>query len=175
MKVEGVGDWLNVETDRAGRIPVNPDLTVPGLPEVSVIGDAAKLSWKDGLDVPGIAPAAKQEGKYVGRRIKGLIAEKPVLKPFKYKHIGSLATIGRNSAVIDFGFAKISGFVAWWLWGIIHIYFLIGVKRPFFVATSWFLNYVFHTKGARLITGMEQLRMRSFANRSGRSTDKKSV
>lgn len=160
VKVEGVGDWLEVETDRAGRVAVESDLTVPNMPDVSVIGDAAKVVWKDGVDVPGIAPAAKQEGKYVGRRIKALLEGASTPKPFKYRHIGSLATIGRNSAVIDFGFAKLSGFLAWWLWGIIHIYFLIGVKRPFFVATSWFMNYVFHTKGARLITGMSQLRMR---------------
>ncbi|WP_119309722.1 NAD(P)/FAD-dependent oxidoreductase [Cohaesibacter haloalkalitolerans] len=158
VKIEGVGEWLGAETDRAGRVPVGDDLTVAGHPDISVIGDAAQVKWTDGKFVPGIAPAAKQEGKYVGKRIAALVAGKAFAEPFRYKHLGNLATIGRNSAVIDFGKFKLSGGLAWWMWGIVHIYFLIGVKRPLFVAINWFFSYVFHTKGARLITGLEQLR-----------------
>ncbi|WP_319496149.1 NAD(P)/FAD-dependent oxidoreductase [uncultured Cohaesibacter sp.] len=158
VQIEGVGSWLGVETDRAGRVPVGDDLSVAGHPDISVIGDAAQVKWGDGKFVPGIAPAAKQEGKYVAKRIAALVAGKPFTEPFRYKHLGNLATIGRNSAVIDFGKFKLSGGLAWWMWGFVHIYFLIGVKRPLFVAINWFFSYVFHTKGARLITGLEQLR-----------------
>jgi NADH dehydrogenase len=156
VQIEGVGEWLSAETDRAGRVLVGDDLTVAGHPDISVIGDAAQVKWTDGKFVPGIAPAAKQEGKYVGKRIAALVAGKAFAEPFRYKHLGNLATIGRNSAVIDFGKFKLSGGLAWWMWGIVHIYFLIGVKRPLFVAINWFFSYVFHTKGARLITGLEQ-------------------
>ena len=158
VQIEGVGDWLGVETDRAGRVPVGDDLTVAGHPDISVIGDAAQVKWSDGKFVPGIAPAAKQEGKYVARRIAALVSGKEFSEAFHYKHLGNLATIGRNSAVIDFGKFKLSGGLAWWMWGIVHIYFLIGVKQPLFVAINWFFSYVFHSKGARLITGLEQLR-----------------
>lgn len=158
VKVDSLRDWLGKETDRVGRVAVEPDLTVPGLPNVTVIGDAAKVPWKDGLDVPGIAPAAKQEGKYTGRRLAALMEGRAAPAPFRYRHLGNLATIGRNSAIISMGGLKLSGFVAWCLWGAVHIYFLIGVKRPLFVAMSWVSSYLFRSKGARLITGMEGLR-----------------
>ncbi len=154
VKVEQVGAWLDVETDRVGRVSVGPDLSLPGRPEIFVIGDAAKVPWRDGRDVPGIAPAAKQQGKYVGRRIAAQVLGKAVPPPFRYRHYGNLATIGRNAAIIDFGRFKLSGWLAWWIWGIAHIYFLIGVRRPLFVAISWFGSYLFHSKGARLITGL---------------------
>ena len=158
VKVDHLETWLGVDTDRVGRVAVEPDLTVPGMPNVSVIGDAAKVPWKDGFDVPGIAPAAKQEGKYTGRRLAALVARKAAPSPFRYRHLGNLATIGRNSAIIPMGWFKLSGFIAWCIWGAVHIYFLIGVKRPLFVAMSWVSNYLFRSKGARLITGMEGLR-----------------
>ena len=158
VKVDHLETWLGVDTDRVGRVAVEPDLTVPGMPNVSVIGDAAKVPWKDGFDVPGIAPAAKQEGKYTGRRFAALVAGKSAPSPFRYRHLGNLATIGRNSAIISMGWFKLSGFIAWCIWGAVHIYFLIGVKRPLFVAMSWVSNYLFRSKGARLITGMEGLR-----------------
>lgn len=160
VKVENLSKWLGVETDRIGRVAVNPDLSVPDMPDISVIGDAAKLAWKDGLDIPGIAPAAKQQGKYVGKRIAAQLSGSAEPKAFKYKHLGSLATIGRNSAIISLGRFKLSGFLAWVFWGVIHIYFLIGMKRPVFVAMSWFSNYIFRSKGARLITGLEGMRRR---------------
>ncbi|MEX0309258.1 MAG: NAD(P)/FAD-dependent oxidoreductase [Tateyamaria sp.] len=157
VAVKNVGRWLDATTDRSGRVAVEPDLTLPGHPEISVIGDAAKVPWKDGYDVPGIAPGAKQGGKYVGKRIAALITGKPFDTPFRYRHAGNLATIGRHAAVIDFGRIRLSGFVAWWLWGIAHIYFLIGVRNPVFVALNWFWSYLTFSKGARLITGLRPL------------------
>ncbi|WP_299649593.1 NAD(P)/FAD-dependent oxidoreductase [uncultured Tateyamaria sp.] len=157
VAVKNVGRWLDATTDRTGRVPVNPDLSLPDAPNVYVIGDAAQVPWKDGLDVPGIAPAAKQGGKYVGKRIKALTAGKAHKKPFRYSHAGNLATIGRHAAVIDFGSIRMSGFVAWWLWGVAHIYFLIGVRNPVFVAMNWFWSYLTFSKGARLITGLRPL------------------
>ncbi|MEO0403172.1 MAG: NAD(P)/FAD-dependent oxidoreductase [Pseudomonadota bacterium] len=157
VAVKNVGRWLDAETDRTGRVVVNPDLSVPGHPEVFVIGDAAQIPWQDGLDVPGIAPAAKQGGKYVGQLIANALKGKSAPAPFKYKHAGNLATIGRHAAVIDFGKFRMSGFVAWWIWGIAHIYFLIGVRQPLIVAFSWFWSYLTFSKGARLITGLRPL------------------
>lgn len=157
VAVKNVGRWLDATTDRTGRVQVNPDLSLPDAPNIYVIGDAAQVPWKDGLDVPGIAPAAKQGGKYVGKRIAALTAGRNPTKPFRYRHAGNLATIGRHAAVIDFGRIRLSGFVAWWLWGIAHIYFLIGVRNPVFVALNWFWSYLTFSKGARLITGLRPL------------------
>ncbi|WP_299152286.1 NAD(P)/FAD-dependent oxidoreductase [uncultured Tateyamaria sp.] len=157
VAVKNVGRWLNADTDRTGRVPVGPDLSMPDHPDVFVIGDAAQVPWKDGLDVPGIAPAAKQGGKYVGKLISQRVQGKSDLAPFRYAHAGNLATIGRHAAVIDLGKLHISGFVAWWIWGIAHIYFLIGVRQPLIVAFSWFWSYLTFSKGARLITGLRPL------------------
>ncbi|MEL7299543.1 MAG: NAD(P)/FAD-dependent oxidoreductase [Pseudomonadota bacterium] len=158
VKVRKLGAWLGTETDRSGRIAVEEDLSLPGHPEVFVIGDAAKVAWTKDLDVPGIAPAAKQEGAYVGKRLARMAEGKKVSKRgFKYSHRGNLATIGRNAAVIDWGWLRLSGAPAWWIWGFAHVYFLIGVRRPVFVLLSWFWSYVTFSKGARLITGLRPL------------------
>ncbi|MEO0484320.1 MAG: NAD(P)/FAD-dependent oxidoreductase [Pseudomonadota bacterium] len=157
VAVRDIGRWLKVETDRVGRVPVEPDLSVPGHPEIYVVGDAASVPWKDGT-VPGIAPAAKQAGKYVGKRLARASAGKsPSKRPFKYRHAGNLATIGRHRAVIDFGRIRLSGAFAWWLWGLAHVYFLIGVRRPLIVMLNWFWSYLSYQKGARLITGLRPL------------------
>ncbi len=153
VAVRHLDRWLGVETDRGGRVAVAPDLSVPGHEDVFVIGDAARVGWKDGQDVPGIAPAAKQEGAFVARLIADRVAGKTTPRVFSYRHAGNLATIGRHAAVIDFGRIKLSGFIAWWLWGIAHIYFLIGVRQPVVVALSWFWSYLTYSKGARLIIG----------------------
>ncbi|MEM1344291.1 MAG: NAD(P)/FAD-dependent oxidoreductase [Pseudomonadota bacterium] len=152
VQVEHVGHWLGVETDRAGRVPVEPDLSLAGHPEVFVVGDAAKIAWRDGRDVPGIAPAAKQAGRHVAAAIAAERAGQ-ARQPFRYRHFGNLATIGRHAAVIDFGRFQLSGALAWWLWGLAHIYFLIGVRAPIFVGLSWLWSYLTYAKGARLITG----------------------
>ena len=158
VAVRKVGRWLEAETDRSGRVVVAPDLSLPGHPEVFIIGDAAKIPWKEGADVPGIAPAAKQAGKYVGKLLSAAARGKTKpARPFAYRHAGNLATIGRNAAVIDFGWLRLSGPLAWWMWGLAHVYFIIGVRRPIFVLLSWFWSYVTFAKGARLITGLRPL------------------
>ncbi len=152
VEVKNARRWLNCETDRSGRIPVEADLSVTGHPDVFVIGDAAKVPWKNDQDVPGIAPAAKQMGKYVGTLISKKLSGKRAPSPFRYRHLGNLATIGRHSAVIDLGRVHLSGFIAWWIWGVAHIYFLIGVRSPLLVAANWLWSYLTYSKGARLIT-----------------------
>ena len=143
--------WLGIEGDRAGRVKVAPDLSVPGLEDVYVIGDVASVTQADGKPVPGVAPAAKQAGKHVARVIKQKLAGRPV-EPFRYKHAGDLATIGKSSAVIDFGFTKVKGWPAWWLWGIAHIYFLVETRTRIFITLSWLWIYLTGQRSARLIT-----------------------
>ena len=152
VKVDHMKDWTGAIIDRGGRVEVTPDLAIPGEPDAFVIGDAAHVAWHDGLTVPGIAPAAKQMGKYVGRRILDRIKGKDT-QPFVYKHAGNLATIGRHRAVIDFNGFKLKGVLAWWVWGFAHIYFLIGIRAPALVLVQWAWSYLFRKKGARLITG----------------------
>lgn len=145
--------WLDAEKDRVGRVMVGPDLTIAGYPDIFVIGDTAAITNDDGKPVPGIAPAAKQSGQYVAKVIKAKILGRPSPKPFHYSHMGSMATIGRKHAVADFGFMKMSGFMAWLLWGIAHIYFLIDFKSRIIVALDWLWAYMTFQRGARLITG----------------------
>ena len=144
--------WLDAPADRAGRLKAEPDLTVPGHPEIFAIGDAAAVLRPDGQPVPGIAPAAKQEGVYVAKVIRARLGGAPAPPPFHYKHAGDLATIGKRRAVIDFGWIKLKGALAWWLWGFAHIYFLIGVRNRLSVAINWLWIYVRDQRGARLIT-----------------------
>jgi len=147
--------WLSVPADRAGRVQVMPDLSAPGQDQVFIVGDTAALMQKNGKPVPGVAPAAKQQGQYVARLIGNVLRGKPRPAPFQYRDFGNLATIGRHSAVIDFGFLQIKGLVAWWLWGIAHVYFLIGARNRMLVATQWFFNYLSYSRAARLIVGSD--------------------
>ncbi len=145
---------LPVEHDRAGRALVAPDLSLAGHPEIFVIGDSASVTGKDGRPVPGIAPAAKQMGAYVG----ALIAERSSgaagpAAPFRYRHAGDLATIGRGSAVVRIDGFELTGLAGWLFWGFIHIYFLIGLRARFLVALNWLWSYLTYDRGARLITG----------------------
>jgi NADH dehydrogenase len=144
--------WLNAEADRAGRVKVGPDLSVPGRPEIFVIGDTAAVVDSKGQPVPGIAPAAKQMGKYVGKLISARIAGRERQKPFRYMHLGELATIGRRAAVVKFGALELKGFLGWLFWSLAHIYFLIGLRNRFVVAFNWFWDYITFQRGARLIT-----------------------
>lgn len=146
--------WLGAPADRAGRVQVQPDLSVPGQPQVFVIGDTAAIV-QDGKQVPGVAPAAKQQGQHVAKIIRAALAGKKSPGPFRYRDFGNLATIGRHSAVIDFGFIRIKGLLAWWLWGVAHVYFLIGARNRMLVATQWFFNYLSYTRAARLIVGAD--------------------
>ena len=150
-----VGAWLGLSTGRDGKVAVAPDLSVPSNPNVFVIGDAARVVGADGKPVPGIAPAAKQQGRYVAAVIARRIADGPPPPPFRYRHAGHLATIGRQSAVIEFPFFKLKGWLAWWIWGIAHIYFLVGVPSPLLVSIRWLWEYLTYGRGARLITGAE--------------------
>ena len=143
---------LGVPLDRAGRVLVEPDLTIPGHKEVFVIGDLAAAEQYDGTFVPGVAPAAIQEGQHTARNLARAVEGQP-LRAFKYKDKGSLATIGRAAAVADFGRFTLSGFLAWFAWLAIHIFFLIGFRNRFLVITQWAWAYVTYQRGARLITG----------------------
>jgi NADH:quinone reductase (non-electrogenic) len=142
--------WLGVEPDRAGRVKVSADLSVPEHPEIFVIGDTATVTDQPGI--PGIAPAAKQMGGYVGALIAARVAGKPSPPPFRYRHLGDLATIGRHAAVVKFGRLELTGFIGWLFWSLVHIYFLIGVRDRFIVAFTWLWDYLTFQRGARLIT-----------------------
>ena len=143
--------WLDAAHDRAGRVLVRPDLSVPDHPEVFVIGDAAAVPGEDGEPVPGVAPAAKQMGNYVGRLIAARLAGES-LPAFRYRNLGELATIGRRAAVVKFGRVHLKGFIGWLFWSSAHIYFLIGVRNRFIVAFTWLWDYLTFQRGARLIT-----------------------
>jgi len=142
---------LGVPLDRAGRVKVAPDLSVPGYPEVLVIGDLAALV-EDGRPVPGVAPAAMQMGRHAARNAVRKLRGQPTL-PFRYRDKGSLATIGRAAAVAEIGRVKLSGLIAWLAWLAIHIFFLIGFRNRFLVIAEWAWVYLRNDRGARLITG----------------------
>jgi NADH:quinone reductase (non-electrogenic) len=144
--------WLGAEKDRAGRVKVNRDLSLPGYPEVFVIGDTAAVDDGKGGIFPGVAPVAKQQGTYTGCAIQARMRGEPPA-PFRYINYGNLATIGRKAAVVDFGWLRVSGFPAWLLWGVVHIFFLIGFRNRIAVALEWIWAYVTFQRGARLITG----------------------
>lgn len=144
--------WIDAEHDRAGRILVGPNLSVPGRPNIFVAGDLAAARDTAGKAVPGIAPAAKQMGRYAGRLIAARIAGKPDPKPFSYRHYGDLATVGRKAAVVKLGRFELTGFLGWWFWGVAHIYFLIGIRNRFVVALTWLWSYLTFRRGARLIS-----------------------
>jgi len=151
-----VGRWLDEETDKAGRVIVRPDLSIEKDSRIFVIGDAAAVMNEKREPVPGIAPAAKQQGRFVADLIAMRIAGKSASQAFRYRHAGHLATIGRKSAVIEFPRYKLKGRLAWWIWGVAHIYFLVGVPSPLVVSIRWLWEYITYGRGARLITGVEQ-------------------
>jgi len=145
--------WLACEADRAGRVIVEPDLRVRGMADVYAIGDTAFSTAWDHQPVPGLAPAAKQEGSYVAQVIGARLRGDPLPPPFRYRHRGSLATIGRKAAVADFGRFKLWGAPAWWLWGVLHVGFLVGIRNRVATMTNWFWAYLTFSGGIRLITG----------------------
>ncbi len=148
--------WLSAEADKAGRVKVNPDLSVPGHPDIYAIGDTAALPPGDGKPVPNMAPAAKQMGQYVAKVVAGRIAGRTPARPFRYMDVGEIATIGRSSAVFSYGRLRLYGFIGWVFWSAIHIYFLIGMRSRFIVALTWLWNYLTFKRGARLITHPER-------------------
>jgi NADH:ubiquinone reductase (H+-translocating) len=162
-----VATWLHAEADRAGRLAVQPNLEVPGFPGIFVIGDAALCRDAQGHPLPGVAPVAKQQGAYVGGVIGCRARGRAAPSPFRYRDAGQLATIGRRSAIVDlgrprfgrprfgrprFGRLRFKGRLAWWFWGIVHIYFLISARSRLIVAIEWLWSYVTYDRGARLIT-----------------------
>jgi NADH dehydrogenase len=151
VRASRAAEWLDAPADRAYRLKVEPDLTVPGHPDIFAVGDTITIAGPDGNPVPGIAPAAKQEGRYTAALIKARL-KGGTLPPFQYKHAGSLAQIGKRLAVIDFGKIKLRGAIAWWIWGIAHIYFLIGLRNRISVALNWLWIHARDQRAARLIT-----------------------
>jgi NADH:quinone reductase (non-electrogenic) len=142
--------WLDAQHDRAGRVKVGPDLSVPTHPNVFVVGDTAAVTDQPGI--PGTAQPAKQMGRYVGRLIDARISGGPAPPPFRYRHMGDLATIGRQAAVVKLGRFELTGFLGWLFWSVVHIYFLIEARDRFIVAFTWLWDYVTFQRGARLIT-----------------------
>lgn len=153
VRASPAGEWLKAPCDRAGRVIVNADFSVPGVSDVFVIGDTAAFKDGDGKMLPGVAPAAKQAGTYVGRLVEAHAMKKTLPDAFRYADYGNLATIGHSKAVVDFGFVRLKGLIAWILWSVAHVYFLIGFRNRFFVATGWAWSYFTYQRGVRLITG----------------------
>lgn len=144
------GKWIGAETDRAGRVRVNSDLSVPGHPNIFVIGDTASAS-QDGKPLPGVAPVAMQAGRYVASVIADVVAGKEHQQPFHYVNKGNLATVGRFFGIVDVGKVRLAGFLAWIIWLVVHIYYLIGFRNRFMVMFQWGLSYLLFQRSARLI------------------------
>lgn len=143
--------WLRAECDRAGRVFVEPDLTLPGHPEVFVIGDCAAIRDGEGTSAPGVAPAAKQAGAYAAKVIAARLTGAARPPRFRYSNFGSLATIGRKAAVADLGPVRLTGFVAWVFWCAAHVWFLIGFRNRVQVVLDWLWSYLTFERGARLV------------------------
>jgi len=145
---------LDVPLDRAGRVPVQADLSVPGFPDIFVAGDLASVQ-QDCKPVPGVAPAAKQMGRHVASAIRARLDNKPATA-FRYKDYGNLATIGRMAAIVHFGKLKLSGLLAWWFWLAAHVFFLIGFRNRLIVLLNWAWAYWSYQRGARIILGQDE-------------------
>jgi len=152
VQASGLGAGLGVPLDRAGRVVVDPDLSVPGYPEVFVAGDLASFTRQDGRPLPGVAQAAKQMGRHAARNLLRRLEGQPT-RPFRYVDPGNLATIGRNSAIADFGWLRLSGYPAWLFWLFLHIFFLIGFRNRLSVMLQWAASYLTYQRSVRLITG----------------------
>ena len=153
VEASPVARWLDAPAAKGRRVQVAPDLSVLGHPEIFVIGDAALATGPDGEPLPGLAPVAKQQGHYVSELITRRVRGDSAPPPFRYRNEGALATIGRHSAIADFGWIRLTGFVAWVIWGIVHILFLIGFRNRASVFLNWVWAWVTYGRGARLITG----------------------
>jgi NADH:ubiquinone reductase (H+-translocating) len=150
-----VAAWLGVQAGPHGQVKVGPDFSIAGHPNVFVIGDAAAASGKDGKPLPGLAAVAKQEGAYIGHLIRRRLAGDDTPTVFRYRDYGTMATIGRSAAVADLRGFKLTGTFAWLLWGLVHIYFLIGFRNRLVVLVTWFWAWLTYARGSRLITGTE--------------------
>lgn len=153
-KASSLGASLGVQLDHVGRVPVAPDLTVPGKPEISVIGDLAACAQQDGSLVPGVCPAAIQMGRHAARNIRQRLRGERA-KPFRYANKGELATIGRHRAIANFGLFTVTGYAAWFFWLFVHILYLVGFRNRLSVLIQWAYMYLTYRRGVRLITGSE--------------------
>jgi NADH dehydrogenase len=144
--------WLEAESDKAGRVVVGPDLRVPPYLNIFAIGDTVRCVGENGQPLPGVAPVAKQQGKYVAATIGAMLAGR-AMPPFRYRNYGNLATIGRSRAVIDFGRLRLSGRLAWLIWSTAHIFFLVSFRSRIAVGLDLLWNYLTFERSARLITG----------------------
>jgi NADH:ubiquinone reductase (H+-translocating) len=158
VQASPAGKWLDGDTDKAGRVKVSSSLTLSDDSKIFVLGDTAATVDTEGKLVPGIAPAAKRQGSYAARTIRARLAGKPSPGPFRYRHLGNLATIGPNAAVIELGRFRLKGRLAWWVWGVAHIYFLVSARSRLVVTLNWLWNFVSGQNSARLITQKETLR-----------------
>ena len=151
-----LGELTGAEVDKAGRVAVEMDLTLPGHPEVFAIGDMVRVRGADGVAqaLPGLAPVAMQQGRYAAKVIRSRLRDRDV-KPFRYRDKGNLATVGRGSAVADISGLRLSGLIAWVIWVVVHLWYLVGFQNRIIVFTRWFFNFVTHGRGARLITMQE--------------------
>ena len=152
VQASPAGTWLGVETDRAGRIPVNADMSVPGIPDVYALGDTAALAGDDGKPLPGLAQVAKQQGEHLGRTLEASISRGQAMEPFRFHNRGNTAIIGRSAAVFDFGRRHLKGWFAWVLWAIVHVYLLVSFEKRVLVSLQWLWRWLTYQRGARLIT-----------------------
>jgi NADH dehydrogenase len=155
VEASPAGKWLNAEVDRAGRVKVADDLSVPGHPNIFVIGDTASVQ-QQGKPIPGVAPAAIQEGSYVASVITRHVTDQEQCKAFHYTNKGNLATVGRSYAIVDIGPFRLTGLIAWVMWLIVHIYFLVGFRNRFVAIFQWAWTYFTFARGARLIISGEK-------------------
>ena len=153
VRASSAGAWLGADLDRAGRVNVEPDLTIKGSPQIFVVGDLARHASAEGRLTPGVAPAAKQEGVYAVKAILADIAGQARPAPFRYADFGALATVGRAAAAVQLGRWRITGFAAWLFWCVAHIYFLVGFRNRIQVGLDWLWAYLTFERGSRLITG----------------------
>ena len=153
VEASPVAGWLGIPASKGGRVRLATDLSVPSHPEIFVVGDAAFVTGADGEPLPGLAPVAKQQGRYVGELLARRVSGDPEPPPFQYRDAGALATIGRHTAIADLGWIQLTGWFAWVLWGIVHIFFLIGFRNRLAVFVNWVWAWLTYGRGARLITG----------------------
>jgi NADH dehydrogenase len=150
-----IGATLGVPLDRAGRILVNPDLTIPGCDVVYAVGDLAALNGPDGRPYPGVSQVAMQQAKWAADNIVRGLSGQP-RRPFVYTNFGNMATIGRHRAVGDLGWLRFKGYLAWWFWLLLHIFWLIGFRNRLTVMTQWAFSYLTYQRSTRLITGEDE-------------------
>ncbi|MDX1541326.1 MAG: NAD(P)/FAD-dependent oxidoreductase [Geminicoccaceae bacterium] len=153
VQASPAANWLGIEPGKGGTVPVDRNLRVEGLDDVYVLGDTALCPGEDGGPLPQLAQVAKQQGQYLGRALRRTIEGGSWPGPFRYRNYGNMATVGRNAAVADFGWWQTAGFLAWLLWGVVHVFLLVGFRNRVTVTLQWLWIYLTYQRGARLITG----------------------